>query len=211
MKMKNELSLTPLQTWGAESIYQEAMRAARRWRSEPAFNSGGPLDYVEDRAQEVVCHAWGYIKKRGFSEEELCMDQVTLFHRIAEYSKFGMIQRCYAVKTNEIFADEASDEDARTDNASGCTEDAEHEERDQETRSRIKEIFRAVGITDADWAIFGDANSDLTESLGVCPREVRNIKSDRSKAIIKRFEKLGLLGEIKSILGVRQLNKLNPI
>ena len=209
--MKNELSQTPLQTWGAESIYREGMRAARRWRSEPAFNSGGPLDNVEDRAQEVVCHALEYIQKRGISEAELCMDQVTLFHQIAEYAKFGMIQRCYAVKTTEIFDDEASDEDARTDNTSGCAERAEHEERDQETRSRIKEIFRAVGITDADWSIFGDMNSDLTEALGVCQREVRNIKSDRSKAIIKKFEKLGLLDEIKSILGIRQFNTFKPI
>ncbi|MDE2175493.1 MAG: hypothetical protein KGJ54_09445 [Betaproteobacteria bacterium] len=200
--MKKELSQAPLQTWGAESIYREAMRAARRWRGEPAFNSGGPLDHVEDRAQEVVCYAWEYIKKRGLGEEELCMDQVTLFHRIAEYSKFGMIQRCYAVKTTETFTDEAGEEEAHT-NESGYTDNADHGAQAEETQSRIREIFKKIGVTAADWSIFGDANNDLTESLGICQREVRNIKSDRRASIIKRLEELGLLDEIKSILGIR--------
>jgi len=189
MKMKNELSRTPLQTWGAESLYREALRAARRWRNEPAFNSGGPLDHVEDRAQEVVCCVLEHIKRRGISGDESRMDQVTLFHRISEYSRFEMVQQCYSVKTTEIFDDEADNEgNARTE-LGNIDADAEHDQ--EETRSRIQEVFEKIGITDADWSIFGDANGDLTESLGVCQREVRNIKSDRRASIIKSWKSSG--------------------
>lgn len=206
--MKNELSRTPLQTWGAESLYREALRAARRWRNEPAFNSGGPLDDIGDRAQEVVCCVLEHIKRRGISGDESRMDQVTLFHRIAEYYRFEMVQQCYSVKTTEIFDDEADDDDNARAELGNIDADAE---RDQERQGRIQEIFEKIGITEADWAVFGDANGDLAEAFGICEREVRNIKAGCRESIIKKLEKFGLLDEIKLILGIRQLGKLKPI
>ena len=103
------LVATPLRDWPPESIVVEALRAAKLWSREPAFTSGGPLDDLDARTQEIVARVLDYLKKKPHDDE---IDQVAFFYQIATYCRPGIIQSCYHIQTvsSDTQGDEAGGE-----------------------------------------------------------------------------------------------------
>lgn len=186
---KSRLATTPLRDWPPQSILAEAARAAKLWSREPAFTSGGPLDDIESRAQEIAVRMLDYLSKKPHQDE---IDQVAFFYQIAAYCKPGIIQSCYHIQT--VLSDTQGDE------AGGDDEYAPQEMYGAETQGNgegdgeaWQNLMLKIGVGERDVALFQTPAREWVSATGLSERQHREMKSNRRKEIIDeiRSKKLG--------------------
>lgn len=178
----DHLAALPLRDWPAPALLAECMRAAGLWSAEPAFNSGGPLDDIEARAQEIAVRVLGYMKKKPADD---AINQVTFFYRAAEYCKSGIKQSCYYIKT--VSSDSGGDVEVSDDESEleyhkqdiGDAEVAEIESGGDE----LKTLMHKIGVTTLDHSMFDCTAKEWEAATGYRGRSFRGMKRKRKAAI----------------------------
>lgn len=178
---------TPLRDWPPESILEEAMRAAKLWAAEPAFNRGGPLDDTESRSQEIAVRMLDYLSKKPHKDE---IDQIAFFYQIAAYCKPGIIQSCYHIQT--VSSDSHGDEADGDDEFAVQIYDYDAETPDSGDGLAWKNLMRKLGVGERDVALFQTSTSDWSEATGLSERRHREMKSKRKEEIIDQIRKKNL-------------------
>ena len=168
-----ELKSTPVKNWPANDLLAFCRDAARKWWKEPAFNSGGALDDIDDRAHELLRRILENLHK----SDETASDQITQFYRLANYCKPGMIESCYTVPTLEIRQDESDDAEP---------EPLEPVFQDDQSSENLDDLLNAMGIEEYDYTLFQSENRDWAAATGLSERDLRILRDQRRKQIINK-------------------------
>ncbi|MBN8744559.1 MAG: hypothetical protein J0I24_09650 [Thiomonas arsenitoxydans] len=211
LESKNQLVGTPLRDWPPQALLLECQRAARLWADTEIngwrpFKSGGSLDQMEDRAQEILVRVLDYLKKKPTDDK---INQVTLFYQVAKYCKYGIVQSCYAVGT--VPSDSGGDDETECGlgDAGNYQNDSEEEFggeiNDDGGENSLKLLLCRIGVGEADHALFETTSRDWGDATGLSERTHREMKDMRRREIISKINSAAKDGKDDAAALARQI------